>query len=439
VPRAEQVLFAQHVAMCLWLLLFSAGCSTGASSPLRWREPKVDRARPIVASAEVPIEIVWGLVIVDARVDGLQRPLRLLLDTGAQTVIRSEILETINYAKDESWSTQSVTDASGRPLDLKAVLLKRVSIGAMNLENVPAAGLDAPVFDAFCPPIDGLLGHGGPSSRIGFLDRVVVTIDRDNRVLKLSRGGEQGETGDTVLPIRNYSLTAFGTKEYSSTPQIPILLDGHLHWAALDTGGGGLSEMTVDSFRSLGRTIEDEDVHAFMGVDSIAAGGIPPQAKSWLALIDDVQLGGIDVGSVWFRIVESRKGKRSHIRLNQNLLRLFELVLDHRKNEVRATARESSPASSRLETQMMWGRQNGKIVMVGILERGVAQSAGIRLGDELLAVGNEIVESGNPKSICAVRLEMRRPSDKALKLRLRRGGEFFEVALPREETLSNLP
>jgi predicted metalloprotease with PDZ domain len=185
----------------------------------------------------------------------------------------------------------------------------------------------------------------------------------------------------------------------------------------------------------LGRTIEDENVHAYLGANSITVSGAVRQAKSWLALIDDVQLGGIDVGSVWFRIVESREGGRAHLQLNQNYLRLFKLVLDHRKNEVRATPRESYPESARLKTQMMWGRQNGKIVMVGLLEGGAVQSAGIKMGDELLAVGGEIVETGNPKSFCAASLEARRPSEKALKLRLRREGQVFEVVLPREEAL----
>jgi len=197
-----------------------------------------------VSDTEIPLEIAYGHVIVEVGVEGLERPLRLILDTGAETVIRSEVLETVNYARDESWSTQSVTDASGMPLDLKAVVLKRVSIGAMDFANVPAAGLEM---------------------------------------------------------------------------------------------------------------------------------------------------------------------------------------------------RQSSPDSSRLETQVMWGRQNGKMVLVGLLKGGAAESAGIRIGDESLVVGDIEVEVGNSKSVCAARRELRRPSENPVKMRLRRAGQVFEVALPREETFDASP
>ena len=404
--------------------------------------PQLDQTRESAADEEIPVKIVDGLVIVEVGVDGVQRPLRLLLDTGAPTLIRPDVLATIQFSQDESWKTKSATDAFGRPLELEAILLNQISIGSMNFNEIPAVVLDTPVFDLFCPPIDGLLGNNGASTAPGFLERVAVEINHDRSSIRLFKGSAHREYGGSLLPMRNYSVSATGTKEYASTPTVPILVDGTVFWAELDTGAGGLSEMAIDVFRSLGRTTEDEGVREFRGVDTVAAGGPGPQTRNWIATIDDVQFGGWSLGSVPFRIVHPPEGKRFDLRIHQDILRRFNFLLDSRNSEMRLEAREPSVVVPKLATQMMWGRQNGLIVAVGLLEGGAVQSAGVQLGDEIVAVGNLAATAGDTDSICAARIEMRRTSNAPIRLRLRREGKEFTIMLPREEpfgTVSESP
>jgi hypothetical protein len=299
----------------------------------------------------------------------------------------------------------------------------------MQFADVPAIAVESPVFDRFCPAIDGVLGTSGLARNLGFLDRVTIEIDRDRGRLLLFRQGAPRSTADTILPLRSYYVSELGEKIPESTT-IPVVLGGVLFWAALDTGAAGLSEMTLDDFLKSGGSLEDEVVHEFVGPDSISAGGMSSSARSWIVRLGHFSLGAIRFRSVPFRIVEHGREAGS-VRLAQNVIRQFNLTLDYPRDQLLLTKRSSFESDPAIPTQLVWDVRDGHIIVVGLLKNGVAETAGIKIGDEVLAFDGHETRADAASMRCAM-MEFDVNSG-PVRLRLRRGDQEFEVTLPSEE------
>jgi hypothetical protein len=303
----------------------------------------------------------------------------------------------------------------------------------MSFENVPAVTMQSPVFGYLCPPVDGLLGTRGFAMGESVLDQVAMTIDRDRGRVLLSRGALPRLAEDVVLPLQTFSMDEIGEKIDETGSTVPVILDGEMFWAELDTGGAGISQMTLDTFLGLGRSLDDEGVRTFIGPHAVTAGGVSSRSRSWIAEIHDVRLGRFTLRNVPFRIIEQTESEMPYVRLNQDVIKRFNMTLDYRRNEIRLRKRLSLESETSLPTQLMWDVRDGRVVAVGILENGAAQNAGIAIGDELLMFDNREVRGDNPESLCPVRagLEGYRAS---IRVRLRRGNEEFEIELPVVET-----
>jgi predicted aspartyl protease len=421
--------------VCLAALLLGCAAVTSCLSPT-----DCDCSSPADAGVvlSVPIEFLDDLPSIAVRVEGVGHPLRLILDTGGMTVIRADLAAEIEAMPDPSLIGARGTDADGTPLVLPRdpVLLKRLSIGSMDFDAVPAAVVDSAVFDQTCPPFDGVLGTGGLSRTPGFLDRVAIEIDRDHRRARLTRRSMPLAAGTTVAPLRRYQMTTAREKVDDSGTFVPVLLQGHALWALLDTGASGLSTMTRDVFENvLGRTLDDSDLRTYTGEYTMSGAGPKATAHSWIASIPDVVFGAFGFESVEFRIVERRSDGVPMIGLNQGLLQYFNLVLDYPHSEVRLSAAGAGSGHPDLPLQLAWDVRDGRLVVVGLLEGGAAQQADIRLGDEVVMVGDAAVDSTDRASICMARAELRRP-DGTVHLVLRRDGKDFEAVLPRLEPAS---
>lgn len=381
---------------------------------------------------EVPIDFSHDLAIVEARIRGFDRPLCLALDTGAPTTIRASIAREVGLASDSSAPVVQWIDAHGAEIDPNPVVIDSLSIGPAEFDQLPAIALEAPVFDLLCPPIDGLLGTGGIRRSDGFLERVSIEIDRDRSRLRISNESDLLVPGDSTVPLQRYRVAANGEMLDSSGSWIPVQADGRRVWAALDTGGTGLVEIRRDVFEELGRSIEDDDVLRYVGANSIAAGGVTPFEGNWIAMLDRLEVGLIEISPLPVRVIESSDRDLQPMLISQALLAYFNVALDYRRSEFRLDVRESTASIIDLETQLHWTIENGVPVVIGFLEGGVAQKAGIELGDELVWANGVTIDPNDPESSCRARQTMNEELEPS-RLRLRRGDLEFEVRLPREE------
>lgn len=247
-------------AASIWVLVFGFGCVS--------HEPRDQSGGDRSAEVdELPVQFSQGLAIIEVEIEGLERPARLVIDSGAITVIDSSLAPQLAYSVDHSVASPLVKDASERRVDASLVLLRRLRVGRQTLRDVPAALVASDAFALICPPIDGVLGTGGISRVPGFLDRVAVEIDRDSQRVRISEDGASlGTNADIRLPLRRYLVSTNGEKVDDGKTWIPVVIKGELRWAALDTGLSGLSTMTSDMFQELfGRSVDDTGVREYLG------------------------------------------------------------------------------------------------------------------------------------------------------------------------------
>jgi hypothetical protein len=307
-----------------------------------------------------------------------------------------------------------------------------MSLDQLRFESIPAAVVESSVFDQICPPVDGLLGTRGFSSSLAIFDLATVEIDRDSSKLRLDRGVPPVSEADAVLPLIQHTVLETGEKGYTTALFVPLVLDGQFLWAVLDTGGAGLSQMSVEMFHRLGGSLEDERVLEYVGSHSASVASSAPSKRSWIVEFDQMELGPLLISNVPFRIVESAGDTPATISLHEDIVGMFNMMLDLRRAEMRLSVRERPPSRARLPTQLRLQLLERRIVVVGILKDGVAQRAGVEFGDELVELDDVVIDPDDPNSVCAARL-WPTESTEDTRMLIRRDGELIEVLVPAYE------
>ena len=155
----------------LQALTFYPGLENRFELELRIRrlEREGDCPTASVASkgAEVPFDRNREIMVLNAEVNG-QFPARLILDTGASSVVVSrELAERIGVSQELKTSPVYVQTAGGI-VDAYPTRLERLAVGGAVVEDLPVL-----VCETFGKDYDGLLG-------VNFLQRFKVTIDPTN-------------------------------------------------------------------------------------------------------------------------------------------------------------------------------------------------------------------------------------------------------------------
>ena len=388
--------------------------------------------------AIVPIEFVNDLAIVEVTAEGAHGPLRLLLDSGSPTTIRADILHDVQFRNDDSWGADlRALDAYGGSLEIETILIKRLSIGALSFSDLPAAVLDTRLFDLFCPPIDGVLGHGGSSASPGFLERVSIEIDRNTDRLRVSRaiGESKDRPPEFEIPIEVVEPVGAAGRSQSSTPQAAVVIGDLTFRGKIDTGGSGLSEMSRDVFDQIGRAMGSLKAREYVGFSSISMSGVASMQTSWIVILPSINIGDLEIRSVPFRIRTNEELQGTELRIAQNILRGFNVSIDFSGRRMGLSRRIGWDANPFLEPQVEWAIVGDRMVAVGILRDGVAAAAGVQLWDELISVNDEEIDTADPESLCDFRFPSSEDRDREEELRLRRGSEEIRVVLPAREAL----
>lgn len=171
----------------------------------------------------VPMRLLQGKVVVDARIDG-KGPFPMFLDTGAgATVLDAELVRELGL---EATGTTAVGDpANPQAIQATTVAIDRLEIGGVSLSGVQALTWDRSALYAGTP--------GAPRGVLGIplFSSMLLTIDYPRSEVRLRRGAlEKG--ANTIGLIRGEG----------GIFRIPVTIGGVKVATALDTGSpSGLS------------------------------------------------------------------------------------------------------------------------------------------------------------------------------------------------------
>jgi len=181
---------------------------------------------------EVPFEVERNLMVIPVSVNG-SRPLRFVLDTGAQGTIlqNQEIAPSLNL---KIVGKVSVRGVGGGGAGREASVAEGVTynIGGIELSNG----------DLAVSPMPFMAGHDGAIGRIVF-STLVVEVDWEQRVIRFYEPLKFKYTGPgTILPLtfdegwRPYTTASVAVTEGKSIPVKLVVDTGASHALSLETG-----------------------------------------------------------------------------------------------------------------------------------------------------------------------------------------------------------
>ncbi len=222
--RVAAVLRRLPAVALLALVLFASGCSTV------WRRaPGRTNVEP--ATTVLPARIVSNFFIVESRwSDG--NTYRFLVDTGSTaTLVSPELAKKfgLKMKKDAPPKTVQVRSASGGPVPLQSLTLKKLSLGASSFERVPALMFDFSDLSSHLGlRIDGIIGF--PVFR-----NALLTLDYPNQRLVIAPYPLVAPPAPKSTPLA--SVIAFNNEQ--GTPLIPVQMGNESFIVLIDSGSDG--------------------------------------------------------------------------------------------------------------------------------------------------------------------------------------------------------
>ncbi len=150
-----------------------------------------------VGSVEIPVRTTAsGFISGEVRVEGIEKPLNFIVDTGASiSVVSEKLAEQENLASYLQPTRMRVFGAAGIAEDVKTVLLPRVLLGALSREQLSAAVLDLePLNETAGFTQNGILGTN-------FLRHFRVTFDFQRGLIRLDPVVKTEKVGPALRPM----------------------------------------------------------------------------------------------------------------------------------------------------------------------------------------------------------------------------------------------
>lgn len=171
----------------------------GVEAPISRTE--VGTGAPVSDVIEIPVRTTSsGFISGEVRVDGVEKPLNFIIDTGASiSVVSEKLAEQEDLANYLQPTRMRVFGAAGIADDVKMVLLPRVMLGTLVRENVNAAVLDLePLNETAGFTQNGILGAN-------FLRHFRVSFDFQRGLIRLEplkprAGGANTSSSTNVAP-----------------------------------------------------------------------------------------------------------------------------------------------------------------------------------------------------------------------------------------------
>lgn len=310
------------------------------------------------------------------------RKARFLFDTGAATVVSPGLAAELGLTALYSSGT-SDTNRNKRKLDY--VQLDGLHIGSVRFDEIIAAvlPLDA-VPEIACWEIDGILGANCMRQADWLLDFESGTI-------------ELSHSDSTWLMNHKFPHTLGFTTSTQGSPYINVAVGQDTLKALLDTGSGIALSIPAEYFAKYTRTRPHTPLRKAVGIRSIGVFGAGLKADTTVSFLPDT----IHLADQLHVSMITETGPAANIGLP--LFAHFQVILNWRTKEVRLRQIEQPDMGNRYSFGMGVTLVEGALRVASLTQNGAASRAGLRLGDEVLAVGDWTTGPELWESLCIYR------------------------------------
>lgn len=327
---------------------------------------------PVITVAQKPQTIPFELfrgnrIVVPARINGHETA--VMLDTGASlTTLNRDYARSINVPsgfKIEAKGAGGVTEAemvTGLTLDVGGLKIADATVGVMDL---------GPIERSIGRPITAIFGRD-------IFNAGVISIDWAKKQLVIqSHDGFTPAVGATAVPLTKRG--PFNT--------IPVSIAGAAPIDALLDLGNGAALVLPRTYWS--------DRPEIRGLRSAAAdvGGVGGMHAARAAIVPQVTLAGTSFGAVPAMLSESGNNEEPTQMANVGigLLKQFKVDLDLGRDRIYLAPRADRPAFDRDRAGARFTLEGDRLKAAFVSSDGPAAAAGLKPGDEIVAVDGRAV------------------------------------------------
>jgi len=376
---------------------------------------------------EIPFSYVNGIVVVKARVNGSERDLELILDTGAPTILSSAAIKELGV---KDITPSFVTDRStGTLVESRFYRIDRLELGNVVFSNVGAMSMDSSMMGKLsCLAADGILGCNVTGSCCMRMDykagKIVLTDDIASLEKMDGTFGVGFRTGSQKTPVMRIVLC----------DSIPVDV-------TFDTGCNGALRLHSPDVRPLlapgrpGRSARRAARPSFT-----ARGESPPDSAvaEILLLADRIAVGDAVLSDVPLELSIGNDESGRNL-LGNRFLENFIVTLDSRNERIWFAPAEIE-GISRIEPVLgLTFSPYGGVVLVGtVYEGSEAAACGISPGDTIVAINGVDVSRLSPEEECGLlrdELKFAGDGDESVSLEIVRDGKRGLFTLARFDPL----
>lgn len=304
---------------------------------------------------------------VKVRINNSSEDLLFLVDTGSITVIDKQTAEKFTFAESV---VNEVTDIAGNKKEMRLVRVGKVSVGKIHISDCAAIITD---LKKHSPKIDGILGSN-------FLRYFKVELDYQNSQLVFHDSSENKTLdGFIAIPIWQNMKQGFA-------PTTKCILDGSIEVdCMIDTGHDKAVSLPLSIIQKTTGFKNGKYIESNGGMSGGVFGTI---SKSYLIKVEKICAGNLTINNS----PVTTNASDNLMTLGYAYLKNFRIVIDY-PNFVAyfKPYPELKPESKYLSFGFNYSREKGKTFVTGIWKGGVADNAGLSIGDELISLNNKDV------------------------------------------------
>lgn len=345
------------IASLLSVLILISGCTTIKTVSI---VNSGEAVSPYPIESIIPFDIKAHLIIIKARVNN-SKEFNFILDTAALTVIDQKIASELGLTGEVE---VSLNDSAGKTKKVKLAKVNSFSVGDIKVKYSPAVIADLSDFG-----FDGIVGSS-------FLRHFRVSIDYRNRLVTFSDGNKNvpANDGEVVIKFKPEMKQGFAPKITCTVDKI-IDID-----AFIDTGYPGIG-LPIKTMRMLKGFKAGEVLES----DGAMSGGLAGSSdKDYLLRMDSLSLGKLE-----FNNVPGASSGTHEVLIGQKILSHFLVTLDYPAGEMLLKPYENEKYETNVYT---WGfalkRDNGRVLINGLMKGSPAARSGIKVGDEVFMVNS---------------------------------------------------
>ncbi|HEX8921269.1 MAG TPA: aspartyl protease family protein [Pyrinomonadaceae bacterium] len=361
-------------------------------------------------STTLPFDLIDNRIVINVKLSG-KGPFRFIFDSGAGAVVAPEVVRELGL-KIENLQT------GGRGVGEQLVERGETTIPAIEVGDIHLPAQEFGVL-SFADTkyvfganrIDGIIGFP-------LFKRLVVHVDYERKQLTFTQPSQFAYKGKgTIVPI-----------EFDRhLPLVKGELDGVPGIFVIDTGARSALIL-------YGPYVEQNNLRAKYkaSFEGITGWGIGGPVRSQIVRIKTLKLGAVVVQNLIARLSLQKSGALTSANraalVGPDVLKQFTTIFDYSRQRLILERNGQYGKPDSYDRSGMWfGHVDKHFEVIDVIAGGPAAEAGVRVGDQILAIDGRAVEQ---LDLPSVRLRFKNDSPKKrVRLVVQRDGEKREISL----------